>query len=62
MTALAGALGYNIAVLNLGDPVMSDDRLVRLLSVVPPRCLVLLEDVAGFAGVSLKFDWARSRG
>jgi len=43
--ALAGRLGYNICVLNLGDPGMTDDRLQHLLAVVPPRCLVLLEDI-----------------
>jgi len=43
--ALAGQLGYNICILNLGDPSMTDDRLQHLLAVVPPRCLVLLEDI-----------------
>lgn len=45
VTALAGQLEYNICVLNLGDPGMTDDRLQHLLAVVPPRCLVLLEDI-----------------
>ncbi|CAK9012964.1 unnamed protein product [Durusdinium trenchii] len=45
VSALAGRLGYNICVLNLGDPSMTDDRLAHMLAVVPPRCLVLLEDV-----------------
>lgn len=45
VTALAGQLGYNICVLNLGDPSMTDDRLQHILAVVPPRCLVLLEDI-----------------
>lgn len=45
VTALAGQLGYNICVLNLGDPSMTDDRLAHILAVVPPRCLVLLEDI-----------------
>lgn len=45
VSALAGRLGYNICVLNLGDPGMSDDRLQHLLAVVPPRSVVLLEDV-----------------
>merc|ERR1719281_377992 len=43
--ALAGRLSYNICVLNLGDPGMTDDRLQHLLAVVPPRCIVLLEDI-----------------
>lgn len=45
VSALAGRLGYNICVLNLGDPSMTDDRLAHMLAVVPPRSLVLLEDV-----------------
>lgn len=45
VAALAGRLGYNICVLNLGDPGMTDDRLQHLLAVVPPKCIVLLEDV-----------------
>lgn len=45
VTALAGRLGYNICMLNLGDPGMTDDRLQHLLAVAPPRTLVLLEDV-----------------
>jgi len=43
--ALAGALNYNIALLNLNDKGLTDDRLNVLLSVVPPRTLLLLEDV-----------------
>lgn len=43
--ALAGELGYNIALLNLNDKGLTDDRLNVLLSVVPPRTIVLLEDV-----------------
>eukprot|EP00929_Paragymnodinium_shiwhaense_P123163 TRINITY_DN9666_c0_g2_i1.p1 TRINITY_DN9666_c0_g2~~TRINITY_DN9666_c0_g2_i1.p1 ORF type:complete len:513 (-),score=124.80 TRINITY_DN9666_c0_g2_i1:123-1661(-) len=45
VAALAGQLGYSIAVLNLGEPSMTDDRLQHLLAVVPHRTLVLLEDV-----------------
>lgn len=45
VSALAGQLGYNICVLNLGDPGMTDDRLQHILAVVPPKCLVLLEDI-----------------
>jgi chaperone BCS1 len=43
--ALAGELNYNIAILNLNDKGLTDDRLNILLSVVPPRTIVLLEDV-----------------
>jgi len=56
VAALAGELGYNIAVLNLGDPGMTDDRLQHLLAVVPPKCLVLLEDVDFAVGDSQPAD------
>ena len=43
--ALAGELEYNICVLNLAEKYLSDDRLNLLLSIVPQRSIVLLEDV-----------------
>lgn len=43
--ALAGELEYNICILNLNERGLTDDKLNVLLSVVPPRSLVLLEDV-----------------
>ena len=43
--ALAGALDYDIAILNLSERGLVDDRLSYLLTVIPPRTLVLLEDV-----------------
>jgi len=43
--ALASVFGLNIYVLTLQDPYMNEDALVRLLSSVPSRCIVLLEDV-----------------
>eukprot|EP00922_Rhytidocystis_sp_ex-Travisia-forbesii_P050620 GHVS01075213.1.p1 GENE.GHVS01075213.1~~GHVS01075213.1.p1 ORF type:complete len:452 (+),score=112.71 GHVS01075213.1:96-1451(+) len=45
--ALAGELKYNICIMNVGDPVMTDDRLHYLLATVPPRTLMLLEDIDG---------------
>eukprot|EP00933_Yihiella_yeosuensis_P025858 TRINITY_DN20051_c0_g1_i2.p1 TRINITY_DN20051_c0_g1~~TRINITY_DN20051_c0_g1_i2.p1 ORF type:complete len:490 (-),score=86.99 TRINITY_DN20051_c0_g1_i2:149-1618(-) len=45
VSAIAGKLGYNICVLNLGDPSMTDDRLAHMLAVVPARSIVLLEDI-----------------
>ena len=48
--ALAGELDYNIAILNLSERGLTDDRLNYLLTVVPKRTLVLLEDAdAAFA-------------
>lgn len=42
--ALAGALDFDIAMLNLSERGLTDDRLIHLLSSVPARTLVLLED------------------
>ena len=48
--ALAGELDYNIAILNLSERGMTDDRLNHLLANTPKRSLVLLEDAdAAFA-------------
>lgn len=43
--ALAGDLDYNIAMLNLSERGLTDDRLNYLLTIIPKRTLVLLEDV-----------------
>jgi len=45
IAALAGAIGYDICVLNLGEGGLTDDRLAHALSTIPARSLVLLEDV-----------------
>ena len=42
--ALAGELDYNIAMLNLSQKGIVDDALNHLLTNIPPRTLVLLED------------------
>ncbi|RMZ77913.1 hypothetical protein DV738_g4123, partial [Chaetothyriales sp. CBS 135597] len=43
--ALAGHLNYAIAILNLSEKGLSDDRLNYLLTIIPERTFVLLEDV-----------------
>ncbi|KDQ61015.1 hypothetical protein JAAARDRAFT_67424 [Jaapia argillacea MUCL 33604] len=43
--ALAGALSYDICVLNLSERGLTDDKLNHLLSNVPERSFVLIEDV-----------------
>ena len=43
--ALAGELDYNIAILNLSEKGLTDDRLNYLLANTPQRTLILLEDV-----------------
>jgi chaperone BCS1 len=45
IAALAGAIGYDICVLNLSEGGLTDDRLAHALSTIPPQSLVLLEDV-----------------
>lgn len=42
--ALAGQLDYNIAILNISERGLTDDRLNHLLTIIPKRTLVLLED------------------
>lgn len=43
--ALAGELEYDICILNLGERGLTDDRLNHLLSHLPARSILLLEDV-----------------
>jgi chaperone BCS1 len=43
--AIAGHLGYGLAVLSLADRHISDDRLAHLMHNLPDRCILLLEDV-----------------
>ncbi|KAL5114418.1 Complex III assembly protein translocase and chaperone [Pleosporales sp. CAS-2024a] len=43
--AVAGHLDFNIAMLNVSERGLTDDRLNHLLTKVPRRTLVLLEDV-----------------
>lgn len=44
-SALAGVFGLDIYVLSLLDPNMNESALMRLMSEVPSRCIVLLEDI-----------------
>jgi len=61
--ALAGELDYDIAILNLSERGLTDDRLNHLLTVIPPRTFVLLEDVdAAFANRRLQSDADGYRG
>lgn len=43
--ALAGDLEYNICIMNLAELGMTDDRFAHLLNNMPPRSIILLEDV-----------------
>lgn len=61
--ALAGELDYDIAVLNLSERGLTDDRLNHLLTVIPSRTLVLLEDVdAAFSKRRVQSDSDGYRG
>ena len=66
--ALAGHLDYDIAILNLSERGLTDDKLNHLLSIIPPRTLILLEDIDvafanrrkpeadGYAGANVTFS------
>ncbi|OAX84118.1 hypothetical protein ACJ72_01507 [Emergomyces africanus] len=61
--ALAGELDYDIAILNLSERGLTDDRLNHLLTIIPSRTLVLLEDVdAAFGNRRLQSDADGYRG
>jgi len=42
--ALAGELSYGVAMINLSEIGMTDDKLAYLLTKLPKRCILLLED------------------
>ena len=61
--ALAGELDYNISILNLSERGLTDDRLNHLLTNIPTRTIVLLEDVdAAFANRRVQTDADGYRG
>ena len=43
--AIAGELEYNICVLNLNDRGLTDDKLSYVLATIPPKSIILLEDI-----------------
>lgn len=61
--ALAGELDYDIAILNLSERGLTDDRLNHLLTIIPNRTLILLEDVdAAFSNRRVQTDEDGYRG
>ena len=49
--ALAAELDYNLCILNLSERGLTDDRLHLILSIVPERCIMVLEDIdSAFSG------------
>lgn len=45
LARVQGELEYNICILNLSERGLTDDRLNHLLSNVPERSIMLLEDI-----------------
>ncbi|KAL8365912.1 hypothetical protein RB595_004610 [Gaeumannomyces hyphopodioides] len=43
--ALAGELDYNLAIVNLVERGLTDDKLAAMLMTLPPRSILLLEDI-----------------
>ncbi|KAI9885929.1 MAG: hypothetical protein M1823_002255 [Watsoniomyces obsoletus] len=61
--ALAGELNHNISLLNLSERGLTDDRLSHLLTNIPARTIVLLEDVdAAFSHRRVQTDAHGYRG
>lgn len=55
--ALAGQLEYNICILSLSEMGMTDDRFAHLLTNIPPRSVILLEDIdAAFPDRSMQLE------
>lgn len=53
--ALAGEFGIDVHVAGLRDPSMTEQRLTDLMSSLPSRCIVLLEDIDS-AGIKREED------
>ncbi|KAK8018830.1 Mitochondrial chaperone BCS1 [Apiospora marii] len=59
--ALAGELDYNVAMLNLSAFGLTDDKLALLLSKLPQRTILLLEDVDTAFRTDCHLLWAAER-
>ncbi|MGB4812540.1 MAG: AAA family ATPase [Methylophilaceae bacterium] len=64
VTALASELSLNVCALSLASANITDERIGNLLSTVPPRSIILLEDIDSFfrqrekADVSVKLSYS----
>jgi len=56
VTALASELALNVCVLSLSSPNVTDEKICNLLSSVPRRSVVLIEDVDAFFQKRAKAD------
>lgn len=43
--SLAGYFDFNICTININDIYLTDDRFIHLLATVPPRTILILEDI-----------------
>lgn len=59
--ALAGHFRMNLYILNLGGPYLTDDHLMTLLSKVPNRSVVLMEDIDAAFNQRDKSDDVRNK-
>ena len=56
VTALASELLLNVCTLSLASPNITDERIGNLLASVPPRSVILLEDIDSFFHQRQKAD------
>ncbi|KAI4837458.1 mitochondrial chaperone BCS1 [Plasmodium brasilianum] len=45
ISALAGYFDFNICTININDIYLTDDRFIHLLANVPPKTMLILEDI-----------------
>lgn len=45
ITALAGYFDFNICTININDIYLTDDRFIHLLATIPPKTILILEDI-----------------
>lgn len=56
VTALASELALNVCALSLASPTVTDEKIGNLLSSVPPRSVILIEDIDAFFHARDKAD------
>lgn len=56
VTALASELSLNVCALSLASPNVSDEKIGNLLATVPPRSIILIEDIDSFFHQRRKAD------
>ena len=56
VTALASELKLNVCVLSLASPTVNDEKIANLLSSVPRRSVIIIEDVDAFFQQRTKAD------